>query len=346
MDETTTAPMPGEAPGGERAPSGGRLPDFLVIGATKAGTTSLHAYLRQHAEVFMHPRKELRYFTAEHEWRRGPDWYRAQFEGAGEARAMGQASNAYARHPVYSGVPERIAALLPDVRLVYLVREPFARLESHYRWRLSTGYEWRGPEEALRADPSYVAASLYGLQLAEYRRHFAADQILVLRCEALFADPQPALERLAAHLRVAHDPTLPFRAENVTRRRRVVAAPLRQMARVAPLRRSARQLGRAAARGPLGALSRSAGEADYRLSDGLRAEIAGLFAEDRRLLVDLAGREAAGWAEPAAASHGVAGARPGPAAGLAEAPAGWLGASLGIEPARRRAEDAGGGARR
>ena len=317
------------------SPPGGRLPDFLVIGATKAGTTSLHAYLRQHREVFMHPRKELRYFTAEHEWRRGPDWYRTQFEDAGRARAVGQASNAYTRHPVYADVPERIAALLPDVRLVYLVREPFARLESHYRWRLSTGYEWRGAEEALRADPSYVAASLYGLQLAEYHRHFASEQILVLRCEALFADPEPHLARLAEHLGVEHDPSLPFRAENVTRRRRVVAAPLRQAARVALLRRSVRGLGRAAARSPLGRLSRSASEADYHLSDDLRAEIARLFAQDRRLLIDLAGHEAAAWPDPAAPTHGMAGVPSGHAVGFAEAPAGWLGAALGLDPRRR-----------
>ena len=156
----------------------------------------------------------------------------------------------------------------------------------------------------------------------------------MLRCEALFADPQPELERLARHLGIAHDPSLPFRAENVTRGRRVVAAPLRQVARVAPLRRSVRQLGRAAARGPLGALSRSAGEADYRLSDALRAEIALLFADDRRLLIDLAGREVADWLDPATLVYGTPGARSGSsrAAGFAEPQAGWLGAALGLKP--------------
>ena len=325
---------------GTVAPAGeGRLPSFLVIGATKAGTTSLHAYLRAHREVFVHPRKDLRYFAAEHEWRRGPEWYRAQFAGAGSAAAVGQVSNAYARHPVYAGAPERIAALLPDVRLVYLVREPFARIEAHYRWRLSSGHEWRGVEEALRADPSYVAASLYGLQLAEYRRHFAPEQILVLRCEALLADPEPELERLAEHLGIAHDPFLPFRAmAGATRPRGLAAESPPRSPRAAPLRRSARQRARAAGGGPFGTWGRPAAEAEHRLSDGLRDEIARLLAEDRRLLVDLAGPEVAGWPDPATLAPRAP--RLGPAAGFAEAAAGWLGARLGVEPTGARAKDA------
>ena len=328
----------GEGAAADASPAGsGRLPSFLVVGATKAGTASLHGYLRRHREVFVHPRKDLRFFADEREWRRGPGWYRDQFGAAGEAAAVGQVSNAYARHPVQTGVPERMAALVPDVRLVYLVREPFARLEAHYRRRFSAGHEWRGPEEALRADPSYVAASLYGLQLAEYRRHFASEQILVLRCEALLADPQPHLARLAEHLGIAHDPILPFCAEAGARGRRVATGALRRTPCVAPLRRSARQLGRAAARGPLG---RAAAEADYALSDGLRAEIARLFAEDRHLLVDLAGPEAAAWPDPEAPVRlPPRPARVGRAAGFAEASVDWLGAALGIEQPLRRAGD-------
>ena len=305
MTETPAAPSGGRPAPLGALPLGGTLPDFLVIGATKAGTTSLHDYLSGHPQVFVHPRREMRFFAAEHEWRRGPEWYRAQFEGAGDALAVGQVSSAYARHPVHAGVAERIAAVLPEVRLVYLVREPFARLEAHYRQRLSTGHEWRRPEEAFRADPSYVAASLYGLQLAEYRRHFGADRILVLRCEALLCDPRPALARLAGHLSVDHDPALSFRA-------RAAAA--------APLRRSARRFGRA--RG-----------AEYGLPEALRGEIAHLFEQDRRLLIDLAGPEAAAWGVEGARPRRLAGARAGRASGLAEAPAGWLGPALGLPPA-------------
>ena len=329
----------------DAAPAG-RLPDFLLIGATKAGSTSLHAYLRQHRGVFVHPRKEMRFLTEEHRWKHGPEWYAAQFAEAREGQVVGEASNAYTRHPVYVGAPERAAALMPGVKLVYLIREPFARLESHYRWRLSTGYEWRPPAEALRADQSYVAASLYGLQLAEWRRHFQADQILVLRCEDLFAEPAAELRRLSDHLGVEHDPFIPFRAENQTRHRRPVATPFRRLAH-GPLRRPIRRLGRAAARGPLGALGGSASEAAYELPRDLRASIADLFEEDRQLLRDLAGAQIAIWPE----DRGPVGPQRirlhrSASPGLAESPAAWIGAALTPSEPDPSEPGASGGARK
>ena len=308
--------------------AGGRLPDFLMIGATKAGTTSLHAYLRAHPDVFLHPRKEMRFFTTEHHWERGADWYAAQFAEGGDAPAVGEASNAYTRHPAYPGVPARAASVLPDARFVYLTREPFARLESHYRWRLSTGYEWRPPAEAFRADPSYIAASLYGLQLAEWRRHYGAERLLVVQCERLFAAPRPHLEEICGFLGVGFDPRLPFRRENSTQDRRAVAAPLRRLAR-GPLRKPVRRFGRAIARGPLGRGS-EASAAAYHLPDELRSEIAALFEDDRRLLTDLAGAEAARWPDISGKTNPSARLRRVP--GFAERPAGWLGAELGLAP--------------
>ena len=312
----------------DAAPAG-RLPDFLLIGAAKAGSTSLHSYLTQHEQVFVHPRKELRFFTQEHNWERGPGWYAEQFEGAGTALAVGEGSNAYTRHPAYAGVPARAASVLPQAKLVYLTREPFARLESHYRWRLSTGYEWRPPAEAFRADPSYVAASLYGLQLAEWRALYPADQVLVMQCEALFSEPRAHLPVLCDFLGVEFDARLPFRRENVTQERWAVAGPIRSIAR-GPLRRPARRLGRALARGSL-RIGAPVAEAEYHLPDGLRAEIEALFEDDRRLLADLAGADAARW--PSVTEGSGAAPRLRRVPGFAERAPGWLGAELGLPPA-------------
>src|SRR5688500_14395940 len=99
------------------------VPSFLVIGATKCGTESLHAYLSRHPEVFIHP-KELRFFTREFNLERGAAWYRDQFSGAGSARATGEGSNAYTRDPVYGGVAARIQRALPSVRMIYVIRHP------------------------------------------------------------------------------------------------------------------------------------------------------------------------------------------------------------------------------
>lgn len=314
----------------ETAPAG-RLPNFLVIGATKAGSTSVCAYLREHPQVFLHHRKELRFFSAPHVWSRGPDWYAEQFAEAGDAVAVGEASNAYTRHPAYPGVPERAASVVPHARLIYLVREPFTRLESHYRWRLSTGYEWRPVEEALVADPSYVAASLYGLQLAEWLRFYPPESLLVIRCEQLFTEPKALLMRVCEHLGVEFDPRQPFRRENPTHERRAVAGVLRRLSKGRaghPMRR----LGKRIANGGLG-LGASAADAEYGLPQELHAEIAALFEEDRRLLREIAGPEVARWPQPHEAVRPERRLRRVP--GFAEKPAGWLGAELGLTPAAR-----------
>ena len=72
-----------------------RLPNFLVIGAMKAGTTSLFHYLRDHPQVFLPEEKELYFFTEEDNWHRGLEWYRSRFRGAGDAKAVGEASVGY-----------------------------------------------------------------------------------------------------------------------------------------------------------------------------------------------------------------------------------------------------------
>lgn len=94
------------------------LPNFLVIGAMKAGTTSMHRYLDAHPDVFMATQKELNFFIEELNWSKGLGWYEERFAEAGDATARGEASPGYAGYPVRRGVPERIAATLPDARFV------------------------------------------------------------------------------------------------------------------------------------------------------------------------------------------------------------------------------------
>ena len=271
-----------------------RLPTFLVIGGTKCGTTSLFGYLDGHPDVFM-ARKELRFFTEEHEWRRGPSWYRAQFAGARGFAAVGEASNAYTRDPVYAGVPERIAATLPDVRLLYLVRDPMRRLESHYRHRLATGTEWRDAEAALRADPGYVAASCYGRQLRPYLDRFARERILVVQSERMFAAPERWLARICDFVGVAPAPGGTLGAENVTAARGVMPLAVRRLARIPAARPLIRRASWWRERRRGGGARAAGGRPPFALSEGHRAELAALFEEDRRLLVGLAGEGVVDW---------------------------------------------------
>jgi hypothetical protein len=178
------------------------LPNFLVIGAMKAGTTSLHRYLRSHPQVFMPDEKELDFFVAEKRWDRGRSWYEAQFATAGEAIAVGEASPCYTMFPTFSGVPARVAELLPHVRLVYCVRHPIERMRSHYLHEVEKGREREPIGRALVTDPRYLDASRYAMQLEQYLDHFSARRLLVITAEQLRDERARTIARVLAFLGV------------------------------------------------------------------------------------------------------------------------------------------------
>jgi hypothetical protein len=167
---------------------GGRLPNFLVIGAMKAGTTSLFHYLAAHPQAYLSPLKEVEFFVDGPNWRRGFEWYRARFADApADAIAVGEASTAYTKFPEYAGVPERIAAHLPGARLIYVVRDPIERIRSHYQHRVLSGAERAPLATAVLEDPRYVEVSRYAMQLERYLPHVPRGRILLLTSEDLRA---------------------------------------------------------------------------------------------------------------------------------------------------------------
>jgi hypothetical protein len=176
------------------------LPNFLVIGAMKAGTTSLYRYLRAHPQVFMPEAKELDFFVAERRWGRGRDWYEAQFAGAGGAVAVGEASPIYAMYPEFAGVPDRIAELLPQVRLVYAVRHPIERMRSHYLHQVAKGREHAPIEHSLTADPRYLDTSRYAMQIERYLARFPPERLQVITAEELRDDRVAAIRRVLGFL--------------------------------------------------------------------------------------------------------------------------------------------------
>ena len=178
--------------------SEGRLPTFMVIGAMKSGTSSLRDYLRAHPEVFIPPEEELHYFVEGINWKQGLDWYRARFAGAGDAIAVGEKSPTYTMHPEHPGVPERIAALLPEVRLIYVVRHPIERIKSHYVHQSERGQEALSINRAVRADPRYVDTTRYAMQLDRYLDWFPEEQIMVVTSDQLDGDRSTTFARIAS----------------------------------------------------------------------------------------------------------------------------------------------------
>src|SRR6476660_6254958 len=137
----------------------GTLPNLVVVGGLKCGTTSLHHYLNLHPEIAMSRPKELNFFVSELNWPLGRDWYAGHFDPS--ARIRGESSPHYTNRPSFNEVPGRMRELLgSDVRPVYVVRDPIDRMLSHYLHSVGGGYEDRSLADAL-SDPesSYVARS-------------------------------------------------------------------------------------------------------------------------------------------------------------------------------------------
>lgn len=189
------------------------LPNFFVIGAMKSGTSSLHEYLGAHPQIFACKPKELHYFVEELNWKRGRLWYEDHFESAGSETAIGESSPTYSMYPRYRGVPARMFALTPEARLIYVMRHPIERIQSHYFHRLANGTENRAITEALTEDPTYIIPSRYGMQLEQYLQHFDPSQVLVVTAEQLRGERAYTLRRIFEFLAV--DPS--WRSESLSK---------------------------------------------------------------------------------------------------------------------------------
>lgn len=158
-----------------------RVPDLLVVGAMKCGTTTLHADLSQHPHVEV-AEKELgglhRYDVTTVA---GRQLYLAQWQRRDSFRVDVAAT--YAMFPDVPDVPERAASVAPDARILYLVREPVSRILSHHHHDLSGGTTWRSVDEAVRQDPRFLAYSRYWTQLEQWRAFYPDAQIKVVRFE-------------------------------------------------------------------------------------------------------------------------------------------------------------------
>jgi hypothetical protein len=205
----------------------------------KAGTTSLYHYLRDHPQVFMPETKEVNFFNPHRNWRRGLSWYEAQFDAAPQAAvAVGEASTSYTKYPWITGVPQRIASTLGDVRLIYVVRHPIERMRSQYLHNLATGQEWRAIDVAFEQEPMYRHISRYAFQLEQYEPFVARDRILVLDARDLRDDRVAAVQRVFAFIGVdpSHVPSSVDTEYLTAEGRRMKARPLRAIRRIPKVR--------------------------------------------------------------------------------------------------------------
>jgi hypothetical protein len=196
------------------------FPDFLIVGAQKAGTTSLYSYLKQHPDVDAAWTKEICYF--DHHFGRGPNWYKRHFHCpwlVDRGAVTGESSPNYLYYP---DVPARIASLLPNVKIIILLRDPVRRAISHYWHVRERGLETLSLPEAIEAEMKCLQKpygtytppadgtkhrtrldrGIYAPQLDRYFDVFDSGQILILRSAELYQHTQETYDGVTDFLGV------------------------------------------------------------------------------------------------------------------------------------------------
>lgn len=211
------------------------LPDFIIIGAQKAGTTSLATYLFRHPDVVAPVRKEIHYFDSP-EFGHGPNWYRAHFRLRRPSAITGEASPYYLTHP---HTPRRVHELIPHAKLVVMLRNPVDRALSHYQHQVRHGREPLTFEDAIKAEPerlagefermlsdehyysynywaySYATRSLYSEQIERWLRYFDVSRIHFIASEEFFRDPESEHLKTLRFLDLADHSLGTYRKQNV-----------------------------------------------------------------------------------------------------------------------------------
>ncbi len=280
--------------GGSLTAVTGRLPNFLIIGAMRSGTTSLAHYLAGHPDVFFSRPKELHFFDSHYQ--RGVEWYRAQFAGAGSKRAVGEATPNYLHHAQSIA---RMAEVVREARLLVVLRDPVDRAYSHYWHNRARGKEPLSFEAALatedrrlegddldRAWYSYLDRGRYLGQLRRVCEFFPRRALHVLLFEDLRDRPESTYRAACRFLSLDDEPVPAS-----------VGIPYNRFVqfRSPTLRRLGKRLPDLARRA-LGRINMVQATQYPPMEAATRARLAGLFREDNARLADFLGRDLSVWA--------------------------------------------------
>ena len=178
------------------------LPTYIIIGAMKCGTTSLHRYLSTHPQISTSEKKELNFFITEKDFAKGIQWYASQFDATYSVR--GESSPNYTKSHIFPGVPKRMYSVVPDCKLIYIARNPIERAISHYLHNWVAGRESRPIAEAFQdlENNNYILTGKYIFQLEQFLEYYPQNQVMVLLSEDLLDKRQASLSRVCRFLGV------------------------------------------------------------------------------------------------------------------------------------------------
>lgn len=201
-----------------------RLPNLIIAGAPRCGTTSLHAMLSQHSEVFMIPKKELWFFYTESVWEKGEQWYKEQFSVQNGEKYVGEATPLYFCDPVSV---RRMAETVPRANLLLCLRDPVERAFSHYWFNVRKSKETLGFRQAIESDVAggrpwklekgalnYVSIGRYEVHLRNILEYFPSEQVHVLVFEELLQDFGRTIGDLLSSLGLDTRPSLALPSKN------------------------------------------------------------------------------------------------------------------------------------
>ena len=213
-----------------------RFPDFFIIGAMKAATSTLHEQLSAQPGLSMSQPKELYFFSDDAVWDQGLDWYASHFEGIAPTDLCGESSTHYSKLPTYPCTIERLAATIDKPRFIYVMRHPIDRLVSQYQHMQLEGEIHEPLEHAIaRSNPELIDYSCYSKQLLPYLTRFGTECVLPVFFDRLLQNPQAELERVCTFLGYSRTPVWDTtRQHNVTSERLAVST-VRARLKSAPL---------------------------------------------------------------------------------------------------------------
>jgi len=188
-----------------------RLPDFIIIGVAKCGTSTLYQYLCRHPQVFMSNPKEPEFFASRNDenYAKGIDWYASLFSGAKPHQVCGEASGKYTNWPKFPESAARIAQVLPQVKLIYIMRHPIKRAYSQYvqniKYHQVMGHQLKVVEtfeENIKRDSYVLDVSDYMKQIEQYLRFFPRESFLFLFMDDLAQKPTDTMRKICRFINV------------------------------------------------------------------------------------------------------------------------------------------------